>query len=84
MARPLNKKYFGNVYPGGAGGEGLASVTLGGTNNSTTYVNNAALTISAPSIQNGVQATGTVQTYAAGALTNASGAFSPIANASPW
>jgi hypothetical protein len=83
MGRPLNKKYMGNRNLGatgtdtsadaGIGGEGVASVTLGGTNNSIGFTNGSTsqATFSAPTLANGVTATGTVVTYAAGALTNA-------------
>ena len=83
MGRPLNKKYMGNRNLGatgtdtsadaGIGGESVASVTLGGTNNSTGFTNGSTsqATFSAPTLANGVTATGTVVTYAAGALTNA-------------
>lgn len=82
MGRPLNKKYMGNRNLGatgtdtsadaGIGGEGVASVTLGGTNNSIGFTNGSTsqATFSAPTLANGVTATGTVVTYAAGALTN--------------
>ena len=83
MGRPLNKKYFGNRNLGatgtdtsadaGIGGQAVGSVTLGGTNNSTGFTNGSTsqATFSAPTIANGVTTTGTVVTYAAGALTNA-------------
>jgi hypothetical protein len=79
MGRPLNKKYFGNRNIGtnrpnddGIGGEGVASITFGGTNNSTGFTNGSTTqaTFSAPQIANGTTATGTIVTYAAGALTN--------------
>lgn len=67
MARSLNKKYFGNRNIGttGAGddaigGEGVASITLGGTNNSSGYALNDPLEISAPNLPGGVQATARV------------------------
>ena len=67
MGRPLNKKYFGNRNTGvssptddGLGGEGVASVTLGGTNNSSGFTNGASVTFSAPQEPNGVTATGTL------------------------
>jgi hypothetical protein len=73
MGRPLNKKYFGNRDEGKVGGFGVASVTLGGTNNSTGYTNGSAaqLTFGTPGLPNGVTTTGKLVTYAAGALTNA-------------
>lgn len=79
MGRPLNKKYFGNRNYGSnsptddmIGGEGVASITFGGTNNSTGFTNGSTsqATFSAPAIANGTTATGTIVTYPAGALTN--------------
>jgi len=79
MGRPLNKKYFGNRNTGSnsptddaIGGEGVASITFGGTNNSTGFTNGSTsqATFSAPTIANGTTATGTIVTYPAGALTN--------------
>ena len=65
MGRPLGKKYFGGDYnyrnTGEAvGGEGVASVTVGGTNNSSGYTTGDAVTFSAPQIAGGATATGTV------------------------
>lgn len=57
MGRALNKKYFGNTNSGGLVGEGVASVTVGGTNNA--YVTVATLTFAAPTLPGGVTATGT-------------------------
>jgi len=70
MARPLNKKYFGNRNVGttgtgdnAIGGEGLAAFTLAGQLGSLiindTY-SQPALVIPAPSLPGGVQATATV------------------------
>ena len=66
MGRPLNKKYFGNRNVGvnspndnGIGGEGVASVTLGGTNNSSGFTAGASqISFSAPALANGSRATG--------------------------
>jgi hypothetical protein len=71
MGRPLHKKYFGNtnyITTGeGVGGEGVASVTIGGSwanfADATTTV-----TFSAPQIAGGETATGTA-TIVAGAVT---------------
>lgn len=85
MGRPLNKKYFGNRNAGtdgtysasdaGIGGQQIASITLGGTNNSTGFTNNSTtqVTIAAPDLSGdgAVTAVATISTYAAGALTNA-------------
>lgn len=68
MGRPLNNKYFGFRNTGSAsttsddkiGGEGVASITLGGTNNSSGYALNDPLVISAPDLPDGVQATARV------------------------
>ena len=79
MGRPLNKKFFGNRNIGttastdsGIGGEGIASITLGGSNNSVGFTNNSLTqaTVPAPSLPNGVQAVLKIHTFAAGALTN--------------
>jgi hypothetical protein len=57
MGRPLNSNYFGNRQPGGIGGEGVASVTIGGS-----WANFAegttTVTFGAPNLLGGVQATG--------------------------
>ena len=66
MGRPLNKKYFGNRNIGttattdnGIGGEGIASVTLGGTNNSSGFTAGATqISFAAPTVPGGVTATG--------------------------
>ena len=63
MGRPLNHKFFGDLnYSYGAmvGGEGVASVTVGGTNNSSGYTTGDAVTFSAPQIAGGTTATGTI------------------------
>jgi hypothetical protein len=68
MGRPLNKKYFGNRNIGtnrptddGIGGEGVASVTLGGTNNSSGFSAGASqISFSAPQIANGTTTTGSL------------------------
>lgn len=70
----MNKKYFGNRNIGststttddGIGGEGVASITLGGTNNSSGYALNDPLIISAPDLPGGVQATARVSELGAG------------------
>jgi len=67
MGRPLNKKFFGNRNVGttgttdnGIGGEGVASITVTGTFSGKTTATPYAVTISAPQIPNGVQATATI------------------------
>lgn len=60
MGRPIKKLFIGNRNSDGLGGEGLASVTLGGVNNSTGYTTGDALTISAPDLPGGTQAVATV------------------------
>ena len=63
----LNQKYFGNRNIGttgtsddNIGGQGVASITLGGVNNSSGYALNDPLVISAPTLPGGVQATAIV------------------------
>ena len=77
MGRPLNKKYFGNRNIGststtaddGIGGLGVASITLAGANNSTGFSAGASqISIAAPIIANGVQATAALVVGPAGAL----------------
>lgn len=65
MGRPINKKFFGNLNypyqdqatggPTGDGGEGVASVTIGGTNNA--YVAKPSVTFAGPTLP-GVTAVG--------------------------
>lgn len=73
MGRPIHKKYFAQTNiestGEGVGGEGVASVTLGGVNNSTGYTTGDAVTFSAPQIPGGETATGTV-VAAAGVITS--------------
>jgi len=90
MGRPLHKKYFGNRNIGsasttadnGIGGQGIASISNpgGGVGNfvvNNTYKNFPLLTIGAPTLPTGVQATADVVfeidtvTYTAGGQTNA-------------
>lgn len=74
MGRPLRKVLFGNTNTGsssttaddGIGGEGVASITLGGTNNSSGYALNDPIDISAPNLPGGVQATARVSQLGAG------------------
>jgi hypothetical protein len=73
MGRPLNKKYFSNRNVGSAsttaddhiGGEGVASIAVTGTFSGKTTATPYAVTISAPDLPNGVQATATI-TFATG------------------
>jgi hypothetical protein len=66
MGRPLNKKYMGNRNIGtnrptddGIGGSEVASVTLGGTNNSSGFTaGSSQISFSAPQIANGTTTTG--------------------------
>ena len=60
MGRPIKKIFIGERAGAGTGGEGVASVTLGGVNNSTGYTDLDAVTISAPDLEGGVQAAGYV------------------------
>lgn len=79
MGRPLHKKYFGNTGTGGLGGESVASVTLGGTNNSSGY-GAGSVTFAAPGTPGGVTATGTLSVYATGAIV-ATTTFAPVGTA---
>ena len=54
MGRPINKKYFGNTSVPPIGGEGVASIAVGGTNTGKTAV--PAIVIAAPELPAGVQA----------------------------
>lgn len=54
MGRPINKKYFGNTSVPPIGGEGVASIAVGGTNTGKTAV--PAIVIAAPELPEGVQA----------------------------
>jgi hypothetical protein len=75
MARSLNRKYFGNRNIGststtaddGIGGNGIASVTIGGSWAGFTQAT-STVTFSAPQLPGGVTATGTV-TITSGAPT---------------
>lgn len=72
MGRPLNKKYFANTNyenfgTANVGGESVASVTIGGSWSGFTQAT-STVTFSAPEIQGGVTAEGTV-TITAGAPT---------------
>jgi len=60
MGRPIKKLFIGERAGAGTGGSGVASVTIGGTNNSTGYTDLDALTIGAPDLEGGVQAVGHV------------------------
>jgi hypothetical protein len=77
MGRPLNKKYFGNRNIGsasttadeGIGGEGIASITLAGANNSSGFTAGASqISIATPTLPNGVRATASLVVGPAGAL----------------
>lgn len=69
MGRPIASKHFGNRNTDGVGGEGVASIALGGTNNSSGYTTGGALTFTAPQITGGTTATGTVTANGAGFIT---------------
>jgi hypothetical protein len=71
MGRPLSSKYFGNRNPGsatstaddyGIGGQFISSVAAG---NATGYSQGTTVTIGAPDLPTGVQATATVSIYTA-------------------
>jgi len=79
MGRPLNKKYFGNRNIGststtadiGIGGQGIASVTVAGTNNNYTEI--PALTFAAPALPTGVTATASVVSMGVATVSIAAG-----------
>jgi hypothetical protein len=83
MGRPLNKKFFGNRNIGttgttddyGIGGQGVASVTIGGTNND--YIAVPTVTFAAPTLPGGVTATAGAITMVVKsvAITNAGGSY---------
>jgi hypothetical protein len=68
MGRPLNKKYFGNRNIGsasvttdnGIGGQAVASIAVTGSFSGKTTGTPYAVTISAPNLPTGVQATATI------------------------
>ena len=58
MGRPIKSKYFGNRNPGGVGGEGIASVAVGGAPG-TGWTTGTVVTITTSSqITGGITATG--------------------------
>lgn len=63
MGRPIKKLYFGNTNVPPIGGEGIASVTVGGTNNN--YTSFPTFDFAAPQLPDGVQAVGTINTMVA-------------------
>jgi len=54
MGRPIKKKFFGNLSKPPIGGEGVASIAVGGTNSGKTAV--TPIVIAAPQLPEGVQA----------------------------
>ena len=56
MGRPIKKSYFGSVDGAGIGGEGVASIAVGGGGANAGYIALPALQISAPELAGGVQA----------------------------
>jgi hypothetical protein len=66
MGRPLNKKYFGNRNVGGEGGQGLASVTVGGTNDN--YTTFPSVTVGASDSDTAVDALASVTSMSVGAV----------------
>lgn len=71
MGRPLSSKYFGNRNPGttgstaddyGIGGQYVSSIAAG---NATAYSQGTTVTLGAPNLPTGVQATATVSIYTA-------------------
>jgi hypothetical protein len=59
MGRPIKKKFFGNVYSGGVGGEGVTTVTVGTGTSAPVSTLTVTVSFSAPSISGGVTAAGT-------------------------
>jgi len=91
MGRPLNKKYFGNRNIGSTsvitddniGGEGIASVGFSNQGNfaaNGTSTPLVGLSLPAPSIPTGVQATGTI-TYEVSTVTTGAGIGSLVVGA---
>lgn len=59
MGRPIKKRFFGNTNLPPIGGEGVASYTVGGTNNNYTAIPTIT-SIGAPNLPGGVQATASI------------------------
>jgi hypothetical protein len=59
MGRPIRKRFFGNTNLPPIGGEGIASFTVGGTNNNYTAIPTIT-SIGAPNLPGGVQATAAI------------------------
>ena len=70
MGRPLHHKFFGSYNPDNVGGEGVASVTVAGTNNSSGYTTGDAVTFTTPQIAGRTTAAGTVRAFANGMIGN--------------
>lgn len=71
MGRPIKKIYFGNTSTPPIGGEGVASVTISGTNND--YTVKPTLAVGAPSLPGGVQAVVAVTTMRVATVTVVAG-----------
>ena len=56
MGRPIKKTYFKSVGGAGVGGEGVASIAVGGGEANAGYISLPALQISAPELVGGIQA----------------------------
>jgi hypothetical protein len=67
MGRPIKSRFFGNRNPGGIGGEKIASITIGGTNDDYTAI--PTLTIDAPALPGGITATAQVQSISVASVT---------------
>jgi hypothetical protein len=68
MGRPIKKSYFGNLSPGGVGGEGILTITP--TTTGTDYTSTVVLTVGAPDIIGGNRATA-VATVGSGGIISA-------------
>lgn len=83
MGRPIKKIYFGNTGTPPIGGEGVASFTVGGTNNNYTTIPTIT-SIGAPNLPGGVQAVGAIDTMVAKtAIVTTSGTGSTSADYQP-
>lgn len=77
MGRALAKRFFGNTNTGGLSGDGVASITVGGTNNA--YIVKPTITIDPPTLPGGVTAVGAAHMAVVGITNFTSGtAITPL------